>query len=828
VVGDFNGDGLPDLAVADDGGGTASSGIWILLNSGNGVFKAAVKTAVPAGPYHLFAADFNGDGKTDIATSNDQAVTQLSVLFGKGDGTFQSPISLTGLQYGGSLVAADFYGTGRAALAVMDILANSVVVFQANANGTFQPPQSFPAGSGFGYLVYADLNNDGIPDLAAAYTEANSVQLLINNGKGSFTASPSYLAGAEPSSFAVQYLGGGAFVLLSYDDLAGTVLAQFSLGDGTLIAPRLTYLGTNPTAVSAGDVNGDGKDDAVILEPGANAAYLLVNSGTGSFASPVTLSVPTPNAAALVALTKGGKPDLVVASGSGNVEVLPNNGRGGFGAPLAFPVGTSAVALAIADFNGDGNADVAVANGGSFAAGVSVLLGNGQGSLGTAVNYLPGQSGSAVAAADVTNDGHPDLIVGTASSVGGGAQGYPLALTVLVNKGNGTFTALAPVYTIPATSEFNGIFKILTGDFNGDGNMDLAVLQENQVSQIQILLGNGDGTFRTGLILPTAFGANTAVAADLNGDGYMDLIVGHCCGETADTYLLGNGDGTFQQEVTFRAGASPQGLALADWTGTGKVELAVVGQVLSDQPGAKGYFLPLGNSFPPAVLSAASLKAGAIAPSEIVALKGNLLASSIANAFPLPTTEGGATVTVTDAAGVSQAAPLYYVSPGQINFEVPANVAQGQGIVSLTQTDGTQVVSLLQIANSAPGIFAYNSSGLAAALELIVPSNGPLSYLPVYQLGASNTLSPLPIDLNQVQGQVFLLLFGTGIRNAKNVTVTIGGQNIPSAFSAQGTYAGEDQINVGPLPGSLAGKGNVSIVVTADGLVANTVNVTFK
>jgi len=824
VAGDFNGDGFTDLAVGDDGGEAGPGAVWILLGNANGTFRPAVKTAVPAGPYHLFTADFNGDGRLDIATANDQTPT-ISVLFGNGDGTFQSPISLTGLEGAGSLVAADFHKTGRADIAAIDYLANTVVVYQANANGSFQAPQSFAAGYGAGYLIYADVNNDGIPDLVAAYKFANSVQFLINNGQGSFTASPPYLTGAEPNSLAVHSLGGGRFALLSVDDITRNALLEPAPGDGTLNAAQLIYTGKNPTAVATGDVNGDGRGDAVVLEPQANTAYLLVNlgngSGNGTFASPVSYSVPTPNAAALVALTKGGNPDLVIASGSGNVEVLPNNGKGGFGAPLAFPAGTSTAALAIADFNGDGNPDVAVADNGSFTSGVSVLLGNGQGGLGTAATYLPSQSGSAVTAADLNNDGHPDLIAGTASPVGGGAQGYPLALTVLMNKGDGTFTALAPIYTIAATSEFNGIFKILAGDFNGDGKMDLAVLQQNQVPQIQILLGNGDGTFRTGALLPTELGGNTAVVADLNGDGYLDVIVGHCCGETDDTYILGNGDGTFQAEMHFQAGASPQGLAMADWNGSGKPTLAIAGQILMGTPSAKGYFLPLGNAFPPVVLSGASFTTGPIAPSEIVTLKGNLLASSTANAFPLQTTEGGATVTITDSAGNSTAAPLYYVSPKQINFEVPAGVALGPGTVSLTQSDGTPVVAVVTLANSAPGIFQLNIAGLAAAQAL---AGG--NYLPVYQVGASGSIVPLPIDLSQ--GQVYLILYGTGIRNAQNVTVTVGGQNVPSAFAAQGFYAGEDQVNVGPLPLSLVGKGNVSIVLTADGLAANTVNVTFR
>ena len=217
---------------------------------------------------------------------------------------------------------------------------------------------------------------------------------------------------------------------------------------------------------------------------------------------------------------------------------------------------------------------------------------------------------------------------------------------------------------------------------------------------------------------------------------------------------------------------------------------------------------------------------GALAPSEIGTLKGELLAASTAAVFPLPTTEGGATVTLTDSTGNSQAAPLYYVSPTQINFEVPASIALGEGLVSLTESDGTPVSAAVMFANSSPGIFQLNSSGLAAAGALVI-NGGSQTFEQVYQVGSGNNIVPLPIDLSQ--GQVYLVLYGTGIRNAKDVTVIVGGQSVSVPFfGAQGTYAGEDQINVGPLPGSLAGKGNVTIALAADGQAANTVTVAIK
>jgi uncharacterized protein (TIGR03437 family) len=121
-------------------------------------------------------------------------------------------------------------------------------------------------------------------------------------------------------------------------------------------------------------------------------------------------------------------------------------------------------------------------------------------------------------------------------------------------------------------------------------------------------------------------------------------------------------------------------------------------------------------------------------------------------------------------------------------------------------------------------------SGLAAALVLRVHADGTQAVENVYQVGPSTgTVLPLPIDLGPDTEQVYLLLFGTGVRNAQGVTATVGGTQVPVLFAgAQGTYVGEDQINLGPLPRSLMGQGKVTITLTADGVAANATNLTIK
>jgi uncharacterized protein (TIGR03437 family) len=231
------------------------------------------------------------------------------------------------------------------------------------------------------------------------------------------------------------------------------------------------------------------------------------------------------------------------------------------------------------------------------------------------------------------------------------------------------------------------------------------------------------------------------------------------------------------------------------------------------------------------VASAASFVAGSLAPESIAALFGNGLTGSAQSAccLPLPTNLEGTTVSITDATGTTRQAPLYYVSPAQVNFEVPAGTASGKGSLAVQNSAGGLATLPITIANSAPGLFVVNSSiGLPAAVAQTFGPGGAQSVQDVFETGPlTGALVAAPIDVTE--GQVYLLMFGTGVRGAKTVTATVGNESVPVPYAgAQGTYVGEDQINIGPLPTSLAGSGSVPITLTADGAKANTVNITIK
>ena len=216
--------------------------------------------------------------------------------------------------------------------------------------------------------------------------------------------------------------------------------------------------------------------------------------------------------------------------------------------------------------------------------------------------------------------------------------------------------------------------------------------------------------------------------------------------------------------------------------------------------------------------------AGQIEPfaaDAIVSAYGANLAAGTAQAtLPLGTTLDGVTVTFTDSAGASRAALLFYVSPTQINCEIPDGAPPGAATVTIANGNGASQTGAVQIGSVSPGLFELNSAGLAAAWVLPVISGVAQNPQAVF---------PPPIDLGPANEQVYLELYGTGIRHAKAVTVTVGGVGVPVLYAgAAPGFAGEDQVNIGPLPRSLAGQGSVNILLTADGQAANTVNVTIQ
>ena len=231
--------------------------------------------------------------------------------------------------------------------------------------------------------------------------------------------------------------------------------------------------------------------------------------------------------------------------------------------------------------------------------------------------------------------------------------------------------------------------------------------------------------------------------------------------------------------------------------------------------------------------SAASLQSGPVAPDAMVTLVGAQLANGTQSATtqPLPTTLGGCTVTVADANGVVRAAGLYFVSPNQINFDVPTNTAVGSATVTVNCGTQTQTFGSLTIAAVSPGLFFLNSDKLAAA-DLTRVNGNITTHEEIAQLDSTtNLFVAVPIDLGSDTDQVYLTLYGTGIRNRPSLdSVQVLVANVPVLVDYAGASTASDGLDFVHvlLPTQLRGTGTATVVVTVSGLSSNAVTVVIK
>ena len=238
--------------------------------------------------------------------------------------------------------------------------------------------------------------------------------------------------------------------------------------------------------------------------------------------------------------------------------------------------------------------------------------------------------------------------------------------------------------------------------------------------------------------------------------------------------------------------------------------------------------------FPPPLATAlAASYAPYTAPEAIASTFSEDLTSSVAvaSSLPLPAELAGTSVRVIDARGAARQAGLFFVSPAQINFLVPPGTAEGVAEIQVRRNGERVTSGQLLVENIAPGVFSANGDGkgVAAAVAVIVQPDGSQQFQIVFDAGQpQGSRQAVPIDVAG-SGQVYLSLFCTGLRNATEVTATVGGEPVGVFGPAPSPeFAGVDQINLGPLPPSLAGRGEAEIVITVDGVPANVVTVEIR
>jgi hypothetical protein len=306
AVGDFNRDGIPDLAVAN-----FSDTVSVLLGKGDGTFGSAANYAVGSGPESVAVGDLNRDGIPDLVVANAFSNT-VSVLLGNGDGTFQSAISYAVGGTPDSVAVGDFNRDGIPDLAVANFTTSTVSVLLGKGDGSFQPAVNYAAASGPQSVAVGDFNRDGITDLAVVNFFSDTVSVLLGNGDGTF---------GNPTNFPV---------------------------------------GSAPGSVTVGDFNRDGIPDLAVTSTFSNTVSVLLGKGDGTFANAYTVG-PGSAGVAVGDFNRDGIPDLAVASAGGStVSVLLGKGDGTFQSALSYAAGSNPVSVAVGDFNGDGAPDLAV------------------------------------------------------------------------------------------------------------------------------------------------------------------------------------------------------------------------------------------------------------------------------------------------------------------------------------------------------------------------------------------------------------------------------------------------------------------------------------
>jgi len=816
AVADYNSDGIPDLAFAIVD--AVQPGVAVMLGSGDGSFGNPLYNTAPAN--FVAVGDFNGDGKLDFAASNGNA-GEVGILLGNDDGTFQSPRNYPTLNGASATVVADFNGDGIADLAVVDSGSGMISVLLGEAPGTPPPvpttttleSSANPAsasqevkliatispGTAGGTIEFLDgttvlaveplvsgraeltarIQTNGLNPLRAIYSGAQfflpSRSRIVNQvinpvTSAGFAPTIAMTPVSSPVGIAVGDFNADGNADLAVAGLTDTLEILLGNGDGTF-RKGMTY-GVNSVALwvpmAVSDFNGDGAADLLV-----NGTVML-GRGDGTFDfSWISSGV------AVADMNNDGIPDLV---GPGTVELGYGNGQ--FHTALSFnnpyQGGPNEMNLAVGDFNGDGNADIAISNLGSN--NVSVLFGNGDGTIRAPVTYAVATP-SGIIAGDFNSDGFPDLAV-----IGG--VGSQATLSVLINNGSGVFQGAD-------TGSIANSGPMALGDFNGDGKLDLAM---GGLVFTNVLLGNGNGTFQA----PLAY---------------------------------------YQPMSSFYDGA-PAPLAAGDFNGDGRLDLASgSGVLLSSLTPLSGYACT--NTTSPGISSIESASAYGgypyFASGSWLEIKGGNLADPADPRLGLFTNPGQWTTadftgpnapTNLDGVSVSvngKPAYVWYISPNQVNVQAPEDSATGNVAITVTNCKVTSEPWVFPRKAAAPGLLAPTSYTANGKQYLVATFVSDGAYVLNTSLGASFGLRSRPAKPGD---QIIAYGVGFGDVDPSTPPGTIAKQSNtltnPVTFSfgsvkAQNSYSGLAGGFVGlyefyiTVPGGLA-NGDYQINVTQNGV----------
>jgi hypothetical protein len=576
AAGDLDGDGRPEIVVAESGSVGYAGFLSLLRNRGDGTFAPPV--AVPAGqsPVALVIADLDGDGFDDIAAADGKlnAVTLLRNQEGA------AVVEAGSLPVGRSpvdVIAADLDGDGDRDIVTANA-SGSITVARNEGSLSFAEPLHFASGPATHTVVAGDLDRDGDLDLVAGNLGLNlgkgSIAVFRNTG-GGFSREIGVSPRGSPGALALVDFDGDAYLDLAMSSESDRYL-HVAWNDGTGAFGELRLLGICPEGdgptldVVAAELDGDsGLDLAVCSHTGSPSGYVVVvlNRGERFFAAELNVSVEGGRAAA-ADLDGDGDTDIAityrpsdVGFPEGKVRVFWNEG------PLEFSLGPELslrdhgpLGVVMADLDGNSYLDIVTVNFGEGlpgTGGLSVVLNRGAGAFDDARTLAAGEDPVSVAAGDL--DGDRDFDIVTSDHDYG-------RVAVLRNNGAADFSqpAFFPTGAWP--------FALALEDLDGDGSLDIATANELH-GDVSVLLNLGSGDFATANTFTAGESLKGIAAGDLDGDGAADLVAASSSGEQFVSFLKNRGDGTFLAPARLAAGSVNFAVAATDLDSDGDLDL---------------------------------------------------------------------------------------------------------------------------------------------------------------------------------------------------------------------------------------------------------------
>ncbi|HUD71216.1 MAG TPA: VCBS repeat-containing protein [Dongiaceae bacterium] len=626
AVGEFNGDGIPDLVV----GNLFSNDVSLLIGRGDGTFVELSSYPAFGSASAIVVADFNGDGRQDFAVTIEYPGRVVSYI-GNGQGGFFFRSSIGVGEFPSSIAAITLPGSTVVSLVVGNLYTNDIYVVPGVGDGSFLPGLRYVMPAQVRGVSVGDVNDDGYQDIGAVgydqYGPGSFVSALLGSATGVFSIQPSLLQECAYCTVAVADVNDDGFddlLASGMEDVVSTgrLWRFISRGEGTFTAAEKTELGIfSPNTVAALDLDDDGTKDIVVL--GSSQVAVLLGRGGDEFDPPTQylLSGNSSSSMATGDFDRDGTTDVAASNDYlGGLPIPPNyisvllgRGDGGFTSVLSLPSGSVVGAVAAADFDGDGSADLI---GGDWVSdSIAFMTNRGDGSFEPARRFPAGSGPVEIAVADFNNDGRQDAAV---------ANRISADLSVLLNDGNGGFgpqrrfpAGVYPFSIVAAdfdgnhqadvavagfpgpvpgsVSVFPGLgdgrlgtarrfsagvlpFHVATGDLNRDERPDLVVADQGYPGGggVYILLNQGAGNFAAAVALPATVGGTYTwvTVADLDADGRLDIAAVDSNRGVVQTFF-GNGNGAFPPGVTYDAGPAPSAVVVGDFDGDRRPDLAV-------------------------------------------------------------------------------------------------------------------------------------------------------------------------------------------------------------------------------------------------------------